>query len=443
MIETQQQSPILFEIPEEYHITQPHQEQRVQTQQTRIPINCVYQILAYIDHDTRTLASLMLVSRMWAEAVVSIIWANPFVYFSKPGIIGTYISCLASKERKKLWRKGFLVATKKRKRPTFNYAVYLKELSLGTLFESVEIWISRRHKGWASIKDAPILWEAIYKLLLSQRSNLQSLSLDWGKKSIWQQYPRLLETSHKNAYLKSLKKISLHYIPDWQMLLNLHKCAPQIETLEVLDYALSPPPKRNEERIFAELMLELKALKNFKLFGYGTFPQIMLSSLSAQMHSLRSVEIVYVNFDAINAEEDDNESEGGSGGSSSVFTGLANCKQIEEIVVRNCHYAKEEHLAPLAQAEFPILRKIYIDECDSPWDKIMVAMIVNNVSSLETLHYCLRRPFWWQRPYRPPSDLAGILLGWLRKFPISSEKLHDTALALYNPDSRLKELSLF
>ncbi|CAG8574221.1 2305_t:CDS:2 [Ambispora leptoticha] len=409
LIEIQQQrSSTLFEIPEEYHeyhLAQQPQEPRTQTQLTHIPINCIHQILVYIDYDIKTLASLILVSRIWAEAVIPIIWANPFDYLSKSGIIDTYISCLALRERKKLWRKGFPVVTKKRKRPTFDYSAYLKELSLGTLFEAVEIWLCEQHKGWASIKDAPILWEAICKLLLSQRSNLQSLSLDWGRQSIWQQYPKLLETSYKNAYLKSLNKISLHYIPDWQMLLNLRKCAPQIETLEILDYALSPSPKRNEERIFAELMLELKALKNFKLFGYGTFPQVMLSSLT--------------------------------------FAGLANCKQIEEIVVRNCHYAKEEDLAPLAQAEFPKLRKIYIDECDPPWDKIMAAMIVNNVSSLETLHYCLIRPFWWQRPYRPPSDLAGILLGWLRKFPISPEKLDDTALALYSCESRLEELSLF
>ncbi|KAG9300213.1 hypothetical protein G9A89_002659 [Geosiphon pyriformis] len=339
-----------------------------------LPADVLFCILFYLENDKKSISSFINVNRAWNQAAVPKIWAYPFEYIYLPKIIELYTMCLPYKDRKQLWWRGFPVNNSKMCKPNVNYVAFLKQLILGKLYEAVERWIEAKPRSWAVEKNAKTLWDVLCKLIFTinaqnPSSPLKSLSCDWGPNRIWHQYPAIISHFQKSlpSYsLLNVQKLSLHYIPNWRMLLDLAKCLPNIESLEILDYALSPPLCPLNERIFEKFMGKLKCLRSFMIFAHGTYPLIMLQSIGAQSASLRTLEIVYVNF------EDSTKS------SRSIFSALVTCQNLQHLVIKNCFFASESHLSLLTHAIFPKLETIQIIKSTYSFNRLIATMVINH-----------------------------------------------------------------
>ncbi|KAG9300909.1 hypothetical protein G9A89_004967 [Geosiphon pyriformis] len=105
-------------------------------------VDCVQEIIKYLENDINSLYSCLLVDRFWCANVVGFLWKRPFHFLEQPSraLIRTYVSCL-SKEQHKLFEEAGVELPLKRPIPTFNYAVFLRELVLTPLYKSVSDWL--------------------------------------------------------------------------------------------------------------------------------------------------------------------------------------------------------------------------------------------------------------------------------------------------------------
>ncbi|CAG8469423.1 2452_t:CDS:1 [Ambispora leptoticha] len=403
--------------------------------------NVLYEIFRYLETDYKSLLSCILVCRFWCQSALSFYWAEPFHHLDHKLIVSSYIRCLDFDERTALVRNEVVGAR-------YNYAKYLKSLSMGTLYGAVEKWVEhtemvprgrrKQHPQQRSNSQRILdICHSLCRLFMSNDGNILNLTLDWGDIDFWQKYPSETYFDNESTSLVNLSRLSIHYIYDWPIFKHLAKSAVNIETLEILGYSLFPAPKQSYENDLGLLISKQKRLRIFKLFGYGTTPSNTISAIASQANSLHSVEIIYVHFS----------------GTSTVrgpsLEGLAACRNLREIVIKYCTFANDGQLKPLASAIFPYLRKLHFVESTYGWDETMVALIRNNFQNLEEVFFKpslngLSIP--QGKPYSteivqvveklcPALKTLGIPVGW--------DELCYLRNILRNPKCQLRSLSLF
>src|SRR5438270_12777487 len=101
----------------------------------QLPADCLNEIFEYLGEDRSTLHSCLLVSRLWCEVSVRILWRNvwnfKYTYSTEPilsQILVTLYSCLPGESKDLLYINGIYVSTPT-PTPLFNYAVFFKVLS--------------------------------------------------------------------------------------------------------------------------------------------------------------------------------------------------------------------------------------------------------------------------------------------------------------------------
>ena len=109
-----------------------------------LPVDCLIEILEYLENDTSSLHSCILVNRLWCFFATRILWRRPFenVYPDKYGLsaIGTYISCLSDEEKQFFINYdvdvSFLV------QPLLDYPRYLQRFDCEHFILSVRAWLN-------------------------------------------------------------------------------------------------------------------------------------------------------------------------------------------------------------------------------------------------------------------------------------------------------------
>src|SRR5205809_4855809 len=95
---------------------------------SQLPADCLNEIFEYLENDTFTLYSCILVNRLWCEVSVRILWRNVF-NFNK-WTYNTLISCLSNESKEIISKNGIIIPTQILKPPMFNYAAFCKVLSI-------------------------------------------------------------------------------------------------------------------------------------------------------------------------------------------------------------------------------------------------------------------------------------------------------------------------
>ncbi|KAG9295683.1 hypothetical protein G9A89_003001 [Geosiphon pyriformis] len=399
--------------------------------------DCLNVIFNHFRNDKKSLLSCILVCRLWSLSALPLYWENPFEDLDDRLVIATYISCL---ELEDLSILTYSKCDPKRiqKRAGYNYAQHLKNLSMETLYTAVNKWLQYEEQRpncrqlRSSAPSRPIvlhITRALYRLLLNEKGNVQSLSLDCADIKFGK--------SCQTLSLKTLKDLSIHYTHDWPIFKDLVKSAVNIQSLEIIAYSLFPPPKQDDEKNLAELITNQNQLKKFKLFGYGTTPTNTISAITNAAKTLTSVEIIYCHFNGNGPNE------------SPSLLGLAACNRLEELVIRYCTFANDVQLVPLATASFPALRKLHFVESTYHWDETMVGLIRNNASLLEEVFFKPSNGSLSIQQGKPYStDIVQVvseICPWVETLgvPIGLNEMSYLRDILNHPRCNLRSLSLF
>ncbi|GES87402.1 hypothetical protein GLOIN_2v1699770 [Rhizophagus clarus] len=327
---------------------------RQQKRKLILPTDVLIEIFSHLEDDYKTLQSCVLVNRIWCENSVPSLWAQPFLDLTPSTIIDVYLTCLTEPERNYLIDNDIIGIPNRRRVPAFDYVSFLRHLSMGSLYSIVQRWTDRTQTKYS---------------VSPKRHN-----------------PFNAEPSLLYSVTFTGLGLSIHYITDWSIFGYLSKYAKNIETLEVIDYSFNQAPHPEDEQNLASLISIQNNLRHIKLFGYSTYPALTLTSLGSQANSLISVEIIYVHFIS-NQPSTSTTSTSTSSIMRSTLEGLANCVNLEELIIKNCSFATDEILAPLICANFPKLRKIHIVESTYGWDSVVVSLIQNNPTHLEEVYY--------------------------------------------------------
>ena len=101
----------------------------------QLPADCLYEIFEYFKNDKVTLFSCLLVNRLWFDVSARILWRNVWNFTSSQShhshaLLNTLISCLLDESRDLLHKNEISIAIPISKSPLFNYACFLKVLSI-------------------------------------------------------------------------------------------------------------------------------------------------------------------------------------------------------------------------------------------------------------------------------------------------------------------------
>ena len=102
---------------------------------SQLPADCLNEIFEYLEQDKVTLHSCLLVSHLWCEISIRILWRDVWNFkcksnVSSKALLSTLIACLPNESRYLLHKNGIFISTSPSKLPLFKYASFCKVLSI-------------------------------------------------------------------------------------------------------------------------------------------------------------------------------------------------------------------------------------------------------------------------------------------------------------------------
>ncbi|PKY32839.1 hypothetical protein RhiirB3_451296 [Rhizophagus irregularis] len=148
----------------------------------QILVDCLYEILEFLEEDKVTLHSCLLVNRLWCEISVRILWRDvlSFKYASfqseaSSQILRTLISCLPNESKELLQKNKIPLSTQISKYPLFNYVSFCKYLSI----HEIDLMIQHNLENQQTIINSNyakyLLLQEILKMFMKQIPSLKEL----------------------------------------------------------------------------------------------------------------------------------------------------------------------------------------------------------------------------------------------------------------------------
>src|ERR1051325_5788873 len=97
---------------------------------SKLPVECLSEIIEYLEDDKTTLHSCLLVNRFWCEVSVRILWTSVWNY-------DTLIACLPNESKEILSTNGIITSTPTSKLPLFNYVAFIKNLEIDGIIKNI------------------------------------------------------------------------------------------------------------------------------------------------------------------------------------------------------------------------------------------------------------------------------------------------------------------
>ncbi|CAG8803287.1 33391_t:CDS:2 [Gigaspora margarita] len=360
-----------------------------QAHSARLPADCLYDIFNLLKDDIKSLHSCILVNRLWCETAIPYLWSHPFKRSTPPApsLINILVACLSDTEKSVLIQNGIKISSQLKKPPTFDYAAFIPNLGLESLYSSVQNWTMRQ-----SVKR-------------------HTLGVDLS--------------------LQNIKNLTIRYTSDQFLFDPLLKQAETIEYLSVIKSSEAGLRNFEDLQYLSSLIFAQSKLRSFSLMCYDTvngFSPSVLTPLASQADTLVSLNLHGIPFP----------------GDSSIHA-LTICTNLEELDIRRCTNGPGCQLDQILIAEFPNLRKVKIVESSILWGHLIASIIQKNPIDLEEVHY---HP--WEdeehdalsisiiqsiTKYQPKLKKFGIALG--------ADEVPSLIEIFNAPGCRLESLSLF
>ncbi|GES99106.1 hypothetical protein GLOIN_2v1781359 [Rhizophagus clarus] len=134
---------------------------------TRLNVDCLNEIIEYLEDDEETLYSCLLVNHLWCVISVKILWRRIRNYY-------TLINCLPDESKKILIENGISITASK---PLlFNYARFCKCISYHELNNNIE-WLFKKQQSISIFQSSKnCIRQEIIKFLMSQITSLRKLN---------------------------------------------------------------------------------------------------------------------------------------------------------------------------------------------------------------------------------------------------------------------------
>src|SRR6266542_1078779 len=103
----------------------------------QLTVDCLYNIIEYLEEDKISLRSCLLVNRLWCRIAVEVLWRNVWniQYYSNPNrrhvplsILSTLIACLPNESRNFLNTNEISIPTPTLNSQLFNYISFIRVL---------------------------------------------------------------------------------------------------------------------------------------------------------------------------------------------------------------------------------------------------------------------------------------------------------------------------
>ncbi|RIA85858.1 hypothetical protein C1645_830179 [Glomus cerebriforme] len=168
---------------------------------SQLPVDCLCEILEYLEGDMITLHSCLLVNHLWCEVSVRIFWRNIYDYSTSN--FHTLIACLPTESKEILSKNGIIISTPNSKLPMFNYASFCRVLSADQIYyKLVQILKKQQTNSPLNLNNNKhILVQEILKLYMSQIGSLKELEFRECPNINFYFYPRVKDC------LKNLSKL--------------------------------------------------------------------------------------------------------------------------------------------------------------------------------------------------------------------------------------------
>ncbi|PKC61874.1 hypothetical protein RhiirA1_465911 [Rhizophagus irregularis] len=188
------------------------------------PIDCFNDIVEFLEDDSNTFYSCLLVNRNWCKFFVKIYWKHI-------RNLDTLISCLPNDSKEILYNNGILISTSKT--PLFNYASFCKYLEVYKIIDNVKDFLQNRQSSKLKNlnKDTITLSREIFKLLMCQISSVRELACAFTFIN-----PTSINLISYPGAIDCLKNLSILYIYssiDPEFLYQLSKICKTIHTLRI------------------------------------------------------------------------------------------------------------------------------------------------------------------------------------------------------------------
>ncbi|RIA95881.1 hypothetical protein C1645_816028 [Glomus cerebriforme] len=191
----------------------------------KLPNEILHEILRYIEEDTKTLFSLLLVNRLWCENSVLTLWKNPFKLENNYKILLPLLSCYYNKNNKEEPDIKYLKELNLINRSTFNYPSFIKQLEIRNMLSMIFTLAENFNLNNSSI--IQIIWNMIINnskietLTINTKNSISSRDLHWPLKT-FKSFFKITETKICFSIMKKLTfKLNL---PDLSILSDLIEC---------------------------------------------------------------------------------------------------------------------------------------------------------------------------------------------------------------------------
>ncbi|CAG8552875.1 9142_t:CDS:1 [Ambispora leptoticha] len=195
-----------------------------------------------IYNNRRQLFYCALVNRHWCYNAIPVLWKRPFPLSSGASFVATLLSCFDENES----------------RPLFRYNLFLKQLSLESLFGAIVQWLKlkwheNQQRNWG--KDSgdaismklpiiPDIWKSLcHNLIDSSTTILFELDYEYDKVSLLYKYEfsenerNIFQLPNAKTSLGQLRHLKISTNGDVQLLESATKICPNLSSLEINSFS--------------------------------------------------------------------------------------------------------------------------------------------------------------------------------------------------------------
>ncbi|CAI2178774.1 19407_t:CDS:1 [Funneliformis geosporum] len=333
-----------------------------------IPVEIFRQVFEHFLKDKHSLFSCILVNKTWCEIVVSILWSEPFQIIKEPSatLITTYLSCLDVNEREILIKSGIDLSNLLKRKPSFEYASFLRHLKYVDFYESSSAWLPDSNKDSTKIftitRELCKLFIKCSKIL-SLNINLELLPHPPDNADY------MLIPCFPNAEISLLQLQEFNCCGTFdkkEIFMALSQRCRNLISLSI-DYYLDDIIKTSAPTKLAQLIKSQRSLQKFKIQTYYRSLSKIIPALESQQKTLREIEFRGINFE-----------------DGVTFAPLVACKNLEVLIFMKCDNVKNEATKPLETAHFPKLKKLTLHVDHNP-PLTLSSFIINNNDTLQEI----------------------------------------------------------
>ncbi|RGB33030.1 hypothetical protein C1646_762161 [Rhizophagus diaphanus] len=339
-----------------------------------IPVEIFRHVFGHFSDDKRSLYSCLLVNKIWCGIAVSILWSNPFKYINgtSASLITTYLSCLDLNEREILIKSEIDLKLLFEKKPTFEYAEFLRRLKYEDFYESSLVWLQSVMEEKIEKNDSKIfiITKELCKLFMNKCSKILYLNINLESlrsPDNCPDYAAIPCFPNSETSLSQLGEfICCGDYDKKRIFMALSKFSKNITKLDI-DYYLDDRETSAPTNL-AQLIKSQRSLQSFKIGTYYRSLSKIIPALESQHKTLREIIFRGIDFD-----------EG------VTFAPLIPCKNLESLIFMTCDNVKNEATKPLESAHFPKLKKLVFHVEHNRPPLALSSLIINNCNTLQEI----------------------------------------------------------